>query len=216
MKSLRFILAAALILITCAASSKAIYMSGKAWLAQILLLDAWHENMKSKERNKPWPWADIYPVALLEVPRLKIQQVVLNDHSGQAMAFGPGMISTEGGIVLAGHRDSHFEYLQELKTDDQLILSSRNGDKSHYRVTEKQIINTNATKEIRPRNNMLVLTTCYPFDANQAGGPLRYLVIAEKVHITEITTSTEMTRPTEKTLARQELNSQTGTQYFRF
>lgn len=209
-KNLRFVLAAVLILITCAASSKAIYMSGKAWLAQILLVDAWHENMKSKEINKPWPWADIYPVALLEVPRLKIQQVVLNDHSGEAMAFGPGMISTEDGIVLAGHRDSHFEYLQELKTDDKLILNSRDGVESHYRVMEKRIINTKTIKEIRPRDNMLVLTTCYPFNASQAGGPLRYLVIAEKTHITEIT------RPTGKTLARQELNGQTDTESFRF
>ncbi len=181
MNKLRLLLAATLVSITCVASSKAIYMSGKAWLAQVLLVNAWHENMNTREANKPWPWADIYPIALLEVPRLKIQQVILNDHSGEAMAFGPGMVSAEGAVVLAGHRDSHFEYLQELKTKDELTLTTRDGIESHYRVVDKQIINTKITKEINPRDDMLVLTTCYPFNASQAGGPLRYLVIAEKI-----------------------------------
>ena len=67
---------------------------------------------------RPWPWADITPVAVLEVPRLGERSIVLEGASGQAMAFGPGhMINTppigaRGTAVVAAHRDTQFRYLR--------------------------------------------------------------------------------------------------------
>jgi sortase A len=44
-----------------------------------------------------------------------------------------------------------------------------------------QIIDSRTTGIINdPERDQLVLVTCYPFDAMVPGGPLRYVVIAEK------------------------------------
>jgi sortase A len=44
-----------------------------------------------------------------------------------------------------------------------------------------QIIDGRTTGIINdPERDQLVLVTCYPFDAMVPGGPLRYVVIAEK------------------------------------
>jgi len=55
----------------------------------------------------------------------------------------------------------------------------------HYRVSHKQIANA-STDAINPAAmpGGLVLVTCYPFDALQAGGSERYLVFAHPIGTT--------------------------------
>lgn len=51
----------------------------------------------------------------------------------------------------------------------------------HYKVTQIEIHNIE-TDQIQDRGiNQLTLVTCYPFNTLEVGGPLRYLVHAEKV-----------------------------------
>ncbi|MEX1032634.1 MAG: class GN sortase [Cellvibrionaceae bacterium] len=178
---LRCLASAALIVVLVGSSSQAIYLSGKAWLAQRLLYAAWRESETINTPRRPWPWADIHPVGLLQIPALGIEQVVLNDHSGESLAFGPGMAEANGTIMLAGHRDSHFAFLQELAVGDHINFQ-RSGEPTRvFRVNSTQVLDTRRQEQIIATDEVLLLVTCFPFDALTAGGPLRYVVVATKI-----------------------------------
>lgn len=175
---------ASLVLAMLALSSagQALYLSGKAWLAQQLLYAAWQEGEDSNTEIKPWPWADIHPRGLLEVPGLGVQQVVLNDHSGESLAFGPGVAESNGSAVLAGHRDSHFTFVENLQVGDHINWRPSGRPAQGFRVSSVQVLDTRLQEEIVPPEDALLLITCFPFDTLEAGGPLRYVVVARKVY----------------------------------
>jgi sortase A len=176
----RIRLGCSLLLLTTAVAyaGQATYMSAKAQLAQVLLLTAWERSQHSGEPNRPWPWADTHPVALLEIPRLGIRQVVLDGHSGEALAFGPGLVVVEDSFVLGGHRDSHLSFLRNLAPGDELQFTSVADAPLRFRIAHLEIVDTTLTPDYTPPRNSLTLITCYPFDAVVAGGPLRLIAVA--------------------------------------
>ena len=161
------------------------YIHAKAILAQFLLETAWSETLKSHKEVKPWPWADTWPVSRLTVPRLGIDRIVLAGASGSSLAFGPGHLfgtarpGENGNVVIAGHRDTHFRFLQELKKGDEINLQTGSGENIHYRISEIRVIHEKETQYLDETDTtILTLITCYPFNAVTAGGPMRYIVIA--------------------------------------
>ena len=163
-------------------------MYAKAGLAQLLLQRAWTRSLEGAARPKPWPWADTWPVARLQMPRLSVDLIVLAGAHGRTLAFGPGHVGSsglpgqEGTMVLVGHRDTHFQFLREVRQDDRLEIVGTDGTIYHYRVTEQQVMDSRrshiATSDEREE---LILVTCFPFDAITSGGPLRYVVRAEGI-----------------------------------
>lgn len=178
---LRWLAAGLLSTVFLLSAGQGMYMSGKAWLAQHLLWSAWQESGTGTNKMKPWPWADVHPVGLLEVPELGIRQVVLNDHSGESLAFGPGLAIGNGALMLAGHRDSHFAFLRRLKTGDRLRWRASGKAAREFRVDSFEVIDTRLREEVVPPAGTLLLVTCFPFDALTAGGPLRYVVVASEI-----------------------------------
>jgi sortase A len=161
------------------------YIHAKAILAQFLLETAWSETLKSHKEVKPWPWADTWPVSRLTVPRLGINRIVLAGASGSSLAFGPGHLfgtalpGESGNVVIAGHRDTHFRFLQEMKKGDEIYLQTNNGENISYLISEIRVIHENETRYLSQGDErILTLITCYPFNAVTAGGPMRYIVIA--------------------------------------
>lgn len=164
------------------------YIHAKAVFAQLLLETAWSETLDGQKEVKPWPWADTWPVARLSAPAQGISHIVLAGASGSSLAFGPGHLfgssapGANGNIILSGHRDTHFSFLENLKSGDFLELQS-NQKTVIYQVSKTMIFDTDKSDFIPvDSNNKLLLVTCYPFDAIQAGGPLRYIVIAKPTH----------------------------------
>lgn len=162
----------------------------KAEVAQRLIADAWQTTVINGSPQKPWQWADTWPVAKLSVPSRNIDHYVLATASGQSLAFGPGLLAgqevidgkNDGLVVISGHRDTHFRFLQTLNTDDTIELASPNGTIKHFRVTATSIKNSlTDTWYVDATKHELKLITCYPFDAINAGGPLRYIVTAEEI-----------------------------------
>ena len=96
------------------------YIPAKAWLAQELMQHAWTRAGEGEARPVPWPWADTWPVARLSAMAGDVNLIVLAGGSGRTLAFGPGHLSasampgTAGNSVIAGHRDTHFNFLQHL------------------------------------------------------------------------------------------------------
>ncbi|MEK7762704.1 MAG: class GN sortase [Nitrospirota bacterium] len=161
------------------------WVYAKAGLAQHLLQRAWSRILAGEADAKPWPWADTWPVARLMVPSQRIDQIVLEGAYGRTLAFGPGHvesaqpIGSSGTIILTGHRDTHFGFLQQLERNDVIELDTPAGHRRRYRIKETRIADSRtAAIGIEHDQSQLILVTCYPFDAIQAGGPLRYVVTA--------------------------------------
>ncbi len=162
------------------------YIHAKAILAQFLLETAWAETLEGNKEVKPWPWADTWPICRLDVPALGISRIVLAGASGSSLAFGPGHLfgsaapGIPGNIVIAGHRDTHFSFLEDLTIGHRLNMQTTMGVIEHYRIRAIMILNeSDTTPFINTDVPTITLITCYPFNAIVAGGPLRYVVVAE-------------------------------------
>ena len=162
-----------------------IYM--KAQLAQVLLQRAWAITLAGQQDMKPWPRADTWPVARLIVPSHGIDQIVLEGAYGRTLAFGPGHVesATEFGvpraIILTGHRDTHFRFLERLRLGDEMVLQSRTGQWIRFTVQDHQIVDSRtASIHTNGGGTQLVLVTCYPFDTIAPENQLRYVVTGEK------------------------------------
>ncbi|MGK2859539.1 MAG: class GN sortase [Thermoanaerobaculia bacterium] len=181
----RHLLAAALALAGLACLGQSIWISAKAQLAQLLLDRAWSLVVAGESRAKPWPWADTWPVARLELPRENERLVVLAGASGRTMAFGPGHVDgtaepgSAGNCVITAHRDTHFEPLQHLARGEAIDLETRDGKTRRYLVDDTFVTDESDTVVLKDDGSeRLTLVTCWPFDAVVPGGPLRYVVVA--------------------------------------
>ncbi len=161
----------------------ALWIPVKAELAQHLLERSWLRTLAGEPDAKPWPWADTRAVAILEVPRLGLREIVLEGSSGRNLAFGPTLVNTtqldqSADRILSGHRDTHFSFLKELQTGDLVRLRTVKEIRD-YRVSWQEAVDSR-TQQLVIDNSVerLTLLTCYPFNATTAGGPLRWVVTA--------------------------------------
>jgi len=160
----------------------------KAGLAQYLLERAWTETRAGVQSARPWPWADTWPVARLSLPALDADWIVLSGASGRNLAFAPAHVDgsalpgSPGAMVVAGHRDTHFRLLEQVRPGMQARLEDAAGAIHLFRIARVEIVDVRQSRiRLDAATPMLVLTTCYPFDALQAGGPLRFVVTAVAV-----------------------------------
>ena len=159
----------------------------KAKLAQVLLQRAWAGTLAGQRDVKPWPWADTWPVARLVVPGLGIDQIVLAGAHGRTLAFGPGRLESgssakDGGtMILTGHRDTHFQFLEKLHGGESLLLQTQTGTWHRFTVRDGQIVDSRTTSiRTDEGGRHLILVTCYPFRTLKPNQPFRYVVTADR------------------------------------
>ncbi|MDB2361696.1 class D sortase [Amylibacter sp.] len=146
----------------------------KAIIGQHYLEVAWKESLKANKLSKPWRSADFYMIGELTVPKLNISRVILNNASGEAMAWGIGRVNSvqfsknRKPIILAGHRDSHMQFMSKLSV----------GDKVKLIMSDKILKPELAISAQNTDNEILILTTCWPFNSQKPGSE-RYIVTAE-------------------------------------
>lgn len=164
------------------------YIPAKAWLAQELMQRAWQQASVAGDRQPPWPWADTWPVARLSAMAGQVDLIVLAGGSGRTLAFGPGHLSASalpgepGNSVIAGHRDTHFSFLRDLEPGDPILVERIDGRQFLYQVIGTDVVDSRRGSLVLDTDApMLSLVTCYPFDAAEAGGPLRFVVTARRV-----------------------------------
>ncbi|HTW65146.1 MAG TPA: sortase [Bryobacteraceae bacterium] len=125
-------------------------------------------------------------IGRLEIPRLKLSVMVREgaDEGTLARAVGhipgtalPGQI---GNVGLAGHRDTFFRVLRNIRADDTIEVQTTRGT---YRYLVK------STKIVSPRDvsvlaasggDTLTLVTCYPF-YYVGSAPRRFIVHAQQI-----------------------------------
>jgi len=179
--------AALLALIGVGLMGKGATIYAKAILAQILLERAFDRSLAAGQPVKPWSWADTWPVARIEVPRLGASAIVLKGGSGEALAFGPGLLDgtpapgEAGSSVIAAHRDTHFSFLRDVRPGDKIRVTRGDGAIYWFRIADAQVVPWDASGiDAHEEGNWLVLSTCWPLEAATQGN-LRYVVRAQLV-----------------------------------
>ena len=163
------------------------WVHAKAIVAQRLIASAWEQARAGGPARRPWPWADMRPVARLSMPGRDIQLFVLDTASPRALAFGPAHVggtaapAAWGNTVIVAHRDTHFRFLRDVTVDDEIDIEAAHGRTARYRVREVSVIDQDETRVLEADAAQLTLITCFPFDAVQPGTRLRYVVIADRV-----------------------------------
>jgi sortase A len=165
------------------------YIPAKAWLAQEMMQQAWRRAEQGETRPAPWPWADTWPIARLSAPGGDVELIVLEGGSGRTLAFGPGHLSVSvlpgerGNSIIAGHRDTHFRFLQHVRQGESIHVEMPGGRGHLFRVVDIDVVDSRRGSILLDTDTpMMSLITCYPFDAHDAGGPMRYVVTAEMVY----------------------------------
>ena len=180
-------LAMALAAIGLSQVASAAWIHARALVAQRLIASAWEDARRGASR-RPWPWADMRPIARLAVPSLGVSLVVFDSTSPRALAYGPGHVggtalpASAGNSVIVAHRDTHFAFLRSLARDDEIDVEARDGRLARYRVREVAIVDKDEARVLDDADAPeLTLITCYPFDAIRPGTTLRYVVVASRV-----------------------------------
>jgi sortase A len=119
----------------------------------------------------------------LWIPRIKLEDVVLEGVGAESLLLGPGHMenSVEPGVpgnaVIAGHRDTFFRKLHKLRPGDDVYVL-RDGHRFRYRVTARKIVQPTDLSVLKSSDKtQLTLITCYPTHAI-GPAPERLVVVA--------------------------------------
>ena len=90
----------------------------------------------------------------------------------------PGQL---GNVAIAGHRDTFFRPLRNIRRDDEITLTTVNGS-YRYRVDSTSVVEPQETHVLDDSDDaILTLVTCYPFNF-VGSSPKRFIVRARRVH----------------------------------
>ena len=122
--------------------------------------------------------------AKLMIPRLDTELYIVEGDDSADLRRGPGhlpgtaMPGADGNCVIAGHRDTHFRVLKDIRKGDDIILETNRGQ-FLYRVERMSVVPPTDTVPLRPTPvARLNLITCYPFYYVGAA-PKRFVVEAQ-------------------------------------
>lgn len=117
------------------------------------------------------------------IPRLGKEEYVIKGATSRNLKRGPAWLVTtsppggEGNCVIAGHRDTHFRFLKDVRAGD--VIELKYGKRVfRYAVEAMHIVKPSNRQYLRPAGNaVLTLVTCYPF-YYVGPAPKRYIVRA--------------------------------------
>jgi len=108
-------------------------------------------------------------VGRLEIPRLNLSVMVMEGDDEATLARAVGHVSgtafpwEDGNAVLAGHRDTFFRPLKDLREGDAIRMTTTRGT-FDYRAMRTDIVQPDNLSVLAPTpERSLTLLTCYPF-----------------------------------------------------
>ena len=134
----------------------------------------------------PAPSSDEGLIGRLEIPRLAVSVIVMEGTGRTTLRHAIGHIAgmalpgQQGNVGIAGHRDTFFRPLRNIKQGDIITLTTTTG-LFRYRVASMDIVDPSNTAVLGDTpQETLTLVTCYPFYF--AGpAPDRFIVRAERI-----------------------------------
>ncbi|HXA78596.1 MAG TPA: class D sortase [Candidatus Acidoferrales bacterium] len=122
----------------------------------------------------------------IDVPRLGIQTMVVEGDSNRILRRAVGHMPEtalpweSGNVALAGHRDSFFRPLRNIRSGDMITLETVNGD-FQYEVESTEVVPANDMHVLDTSSgHTLTLITCFPF-YYVGSAPNRFIVRAREV-----------------------------------
>ena len=122
----------------------------------------------------------------IEIPRLGLSVAVLQGTTSKTLLLGVGHIAgtalpgEAGNIGIAGHRDTYFRVLKDVRRNDEIRLQTASGI-ARYEVDWIQITAPRDGDIVAPTSeSALTLVTCYPFYYIGAA-PERFVVHAHRL-----------------------------------
>ena len=122
----------------------------------------------------------------MEIPRLGLTVAVAEGTEDGTLRRAAGHISGTalpghtGNVGIAGHRDTLFRPLRNIRRNDVIMLTTLQGE-FRYRVVSTRTVNPTDVTVLSPNGSeILTLVTCYPFYF-VGPAPDRFIVRAERV-----------------------------------
>jgi sortase A len=124
--------------------------------------------------------------ARIEIPARRYSALVAEGVDDDTLRLAVGHVpqtafpGESGNVALAGHRDSFFRVLKDVRTDDEVRLHTPDGSFS-YRIVSRSVLEPTRTDVLEASGDvpLLTLVTCYPFGFI-GRAPLRYVVTARQ------------------------------------
>lgn len=120
------------------------------------------------------------------VPRLGLDAMVVQGDSASNLKKAVAHISNSalpgewGNVTLAGHRDTFFRPLRDIRSGDEIRFKT-SGGAFEYRVQSIEIVGPRDTRVLEPFSGRdLTLITCFPFSF-VGRSPARFVVRAREV-----------------------------------
>ncbi len=144
------------------------------------------DRQRAESERAPAVAADDGLIGRIAIPRLLLSVIVAEgiDKTTLRRAVGhiPGtaLPGQPGNVGLAGHRDTFFRPLKDLKIKDKVLISTLKGD-FRYEVESLRVVEPENVGVLAPSGkNVLTLVTCYPF-YYFGPAPQRWIVRARQV-----------------------------------
>jgi sortase A len=122
-------------------------------------------------------------IGRIEIPRLGVTAIVRAGSDSRTLQLAVGHIpgtaypGEPGNVGLAGHRDTFFRQLRDIRPDDVIAMVTSEG-RFTYRVQRTDIVQPSDVWVLDPTNEpSLTLVTCYPF-SYIGTAPERFIVRA--------------------------------------
>jgi len=156
-------------------------VSAKRSLEGQIHLEREHHESQSKPAVKT---GDV--LGRIDIPRLGISVAVLQGTSSRMLRLGAGHIEgtplpgKNGNSGIAGHRDTFFRELKDIRKNDEIQLQTLDG-LFRYEVDWVKVVESNDSTVLEPstQESTLTLVTCYPFYF-VGSAPKRFVVRAHK------------------------------------
>jgi len=125
-------------------------------------------------------------VGRMEIPRLGISVAISEGTDAFTLRRAAGHIlgtalpGRSGNVGIAGHRDTLFRPLRNIRQNDVILLTTLQGE-YRYRVVSTKVASPNDIAVLTPDGNeILTLVTCYPFYL-VGPAPDRFIVRAQRI-----------------------------------
>ena len=149
--------------------------------------EAWiYQRWGAREVERPAKGAPAGLVGRIAIRRVGISAVVAegSDETTLSRAVGhiagTAMPGEPGNVGLAGHRDTFFRSLRNIRAGDLIVLTTPHGEFQYSAVSIKVVKPKALDLLDPPSEEILTLVTCYPFYF-VGSAPNRFIVRAERV-----------------------------------
>jgi sortase A len=125
------------------------------------------------------------PVARLVIPKIDLDEIVIEGVDGDALNAGPGHLpgsvlpGVRGNAIVSAHRDRHFSHFDLLNVGDTVLTDSRAG-RMKWVIVSQRIVDKDRAALFATRDTTLTLTTCWPIRF-VGPAPSRLIVTAKPV-----------------------------------